>query len=167
MVNLRDMVLLFFLLLFNFDFTLEQVVVESPSSPVKRAALLQLRSSLGLRSKEWPIKGDPCFNWSGVRCQNGSVVGINISGFRRSRLGKQNPKFDVEALANLTLLVVGSVAWKIVGLGSVTCGWGWVRWWVWVWLLGFDGWVRWGLDLVFGLGLRTTSLFQAMEVVGV
>ncbi|XP_057456400.1 probable LRR receptor-like serine/threonine-protein kinase At2g16250 [Lotus japonicus] len=106
MVNLLGMVWfgLLFLLLFNFEFTLEQVVVEPLSSTAERAALLQLRSSLGLRSKEWPIKGDPCFIWSGVSCQNGSVVGINISGFRRTRLGKQNPKFSVEALANLTLL---------------------------------------------------------------
>lgn len=74
------------------------------SSQAERVALLQLRSSLGLRSRDWPIKADPCFIWRGVECSNGRVVGINISGFRRTRLGSQNPQFSVDALANLTLL---------------------------------------------------------------
>lgn len=81
---------------------------QQPSQPLssyaERVALLQLRSSLGLRSREWPIKSDPCFIWRGVECSNGRVVGINISGFRRTRLGSQNPQFSVDALANLTLL---------------------------------------------------------------
>lgn len=104
MVDQRNMVSLglLFLLLFNFQLTLEQI--EPLTSPAERASLLELRSSLGLRSKEWPIKADPCSLWNGVRCQNGRVVGINISGFRRTRLGKQNPQFAVEALANFTLL---------------------------------------------------------------
>lgn len=74
------------------------------SSPADRAALLELRSSLGLRSKEWPIKGDPCSGWKGIKCQNGRVTEINIAGFRRTRIGKQNPQFAVEALTNLTFL---------------------------------------------------------------
>lgn len=74
------------------------------SSPAEFTALLQLRSSLGLRSKEWPIKSDPCWFWRGVQCRNGRVVGIDISGFRRTRLGSRNPQFAVDALANLTLL---------------------------------------------------------------
>ncbi|KAL8116162.1 hypothetical protein AgCh_022600 [Apium graveolens] len=67
-------------------------------SRIERVALLQLRSSLGLRTKEWPIKADPCSLWVGIQCRNGSVVGINISGFRRTRLGSRNPQFSVGAL---------------------------------------------------------------------
>uniref|UniRef100_A0A7N0T234 Protein kinase domain-containing protein n=1 Tax=Kalanchoe fedtschenkoi TaxID=63787 RepID=A0A7N0T234_KALFE len=70
----------------------------------ERVALLELRSSLGLRGKEWPIKADPCLVWNGIECENGRVVGINISGFRRTRIGKRNPQFAVDSLANLTLL---------------------------------------------------------------
>ncbi|XAR72809.1 Non-specific serine/threonine protein kinase [Bertholletia excelsa] len=73
-------------------------------SRTERIALIRLRSSLGLRSKEWPIKADPCSNWTGVECENGRVVGINISGFTRTRKGSQNPQFAVDALANFTLL---------------------------------------------------------------
>ncbi|XP_027355737.1 probable LRR receptor-like serine/threonine-protein kinase At2g16250 [Abrus precatorius] len=82
--------------------TLEQI--EPLSSASEREALLQLRASLGLRSKEWPRKPDPCLIWEGIACQNGRVVKINISGFRRTRLGRRNPQFAVDALANLTLL---------------------------------------------------------------
>ncbi|GAB2267309.1 hypothetical protein Dimus_002295 [Dionaea muscipula] len=70
----------------------------------ERLALIRLRSSLGLRAKEWPIKADPCLNWTGIECRNGTVVGINISGFRRTRIGSKNPQFAVDALANLTRL---------------------------------------------------------------
>lgn len=74
--------------------------------PSERVALIQLRSSLGLRAREWPIKPDPCVAWRGIQCSsNGSVVGINISGFRRTRIGGENPQFVVDALANLTNLV--------------------------------------------------------------
>lgn len=69
-----------------------------------RLALLQLRSSLGLRAREWPIKATPCSNWRGITCKNGRVTGINISGFKRTRNGSQNPQFLVDALQNLTLL---------------------------------------------------------------
>ncbi|KAF8405353.1 hypothetical protein HHK36_010257 [Tetracentron sinense] len=74
------------------------------SSATERAALLTLRSSLGLRGKDWPKKADPCSSWTGVQCRHGRVVGINISGLRRSRFGRLNPQFSVDALANLTLL---------------------------------------------------------------
>ncbi|KAF8405231.1 hypothetical protein HHK36_010132 [Tetracentron sinense] len=75
------------------------------SSATERAALLTLRSSLGLRGKDWPKKLDPCSSWTGVRCRgDGRVVEINISGLRRSRFGLLNPQFSVDALANLTLL---------------------------------------------------------------
>ncbi|CAF1706283.1 hypothetical protein Bca4012_005065 [Brassica carinata] len=71
----------------------------------ERLTLLRLRSTLGLRGTDWPIKGDPCRLWRGIQCNsNGSIVGINISGLRRTRLGKQNPRFSVDPLVNLTSL---------------------------------------------------------------
>lgn len=73
-------------------------------SAVERSALLHLRSSLGLRSRDWPIKPDPCRSWRGVQCENGYVVGINISGLKRTRNGRLNPRFNVDSLVNLTLL---------------------------------------------------------------
>ncbi|RDY08822.1 putative LRR receptor-like serine/threonine-protein kinase, partial [Mucuna pruriens] len=90
------------LLLVVSQVTLEQI--EPLSSAVERESLLELRASLGLRSKEWPRKPDPCLIWVGITCQNGRVVGINISGFRRTRIGRRNPQFAVDALANFTLL---------------------------------------------------------------
>ncbi|KAG5018114.1 hypothetical protein AAZX31_06G012100 [Glycine max] len=90
------------LLLVLSQVTLEQN--EPLSSVEERESLLELRGSLGLRSKEWPRKPDPCLIWVGITCQNGRVVGINISGFRRTRLGRRNPQFAVDALANFTLL---------------------------------------------------------------
>lgn len=94
--------------LFFFFFLLLSLLVptfqQQPSSPAERAALLELRSSLGLRSRDWPRKVDPCESWKGVKCENGRVVEINISGFRRTRLGRLNPQFSVQGLANLTLL---------------------------------------------------------------
>ncbi|XP_019438160.1 PREDICTED: probable LRR receptor-like serine/threonine-protein kinase At2g16250 isoform X2 [Lupinus angustifolius] len=108
MLDRRSIVLLsfwslLFLFLSLFQLTLEQNI-EKLSSPTERVALLQLRGSLGLRSREWPIKPDPCLFWVGITCHNGSVVGINISGFRRTRLGRRNPQFAVDALANFTFL---------------------------------------------------------------
>ncbi|XP_057788249.1 probable LRR receptor-like serine/threonine-protein kinase At2g16250 [Salvia miltiorrhiza] len=89
------------LLFLLFGCTVEQQFLISRQ---ERLALLQLRSSLGLRTREWPIKSDPCTNWVGIQCSNGSVSGINISGFRRTKRGSQNPRFSVDALRNLTLL---------------------------------------------------------------
>ncbi|KAK4424137.1 putative LRR receptor-like serine/threonine-protein kinase [Sesamum alatum] len=89
------------LFFFLFGHTFEQQFLVSRQ---ERLALLQLRSSLGLRAKEWPIKSDPCSSWAGIQCTNGRVTGINISGFRRTRRGSQNPQFSVDALQNLTLL---------------------------------------------------------------
>uniref|UniRef100_A0A2P2Q2Y5 Lrr receptor protein kinase n=1 Tax=Rhizophora mucronata TaxID=61149 RepID=A0A2P2Q2Y5_RHIMU len=74
------------------------------NSPRERYALLHLRSSLGLRTNDWPIKSDPCTNWRGIHCNNGRVSRINVSGFRRTRIGRLNPGFRVDALANLTFL---------------------------------------------------------------
>ncbi|ESW08163.1 hypothetical protein PHAVU_009G023800 [Phaseolus vulgaris] len=90
------------LLLVVSQVTLEQI--EPLSSSEERESLLELRASLGLRSKEWPRKPDPCLLWVGITCQNGRVVGINISGFKRTRIGRRNPQFSADALANFTLL---------------------------------------------------------------
>ncbi|KAJ6409744.1 hypothetical protein OIU84_009275 [Salix udensis] len=84
--------------------TFEQQQQERLASPIERAALLGLRSSLGLRSRDWPIKVDPCSVWNGIKCENGSVSEINISGFKRTRIGSQNPQFRVDSLVNLTRL---------------------------------------------------------------
>lgn len=92
-----------------FTFVLFQCVVaqqqEHLNSSFERSALLALRSSLGLRAKDWPIKLDPCRNWTGVRCNNSRVTEINVSGLRRSRFGILNQQFAVDSLANLTSLV--------------------------------------------------------------
>ncbi|XP_074313388.1 putative LRR receptor-like serine/threonine-protein kinase At2g16250 isoform X2 [Silene latifolia] len=80
--------------------TQQQVVTVLP----ERFALIQLRSGLGIRARDWPIKSDPCSVWKGIQCVNGSVVGVNVSGFRRTRIGGQNPQFSVDPLANLTQL---------------------------------------------------------------
>lgn len=74
------------------------------SSTTEWHALRELRSSLGIRAKYWPIKAEPCGNWTGVHCRNGRVVGINVSGLRRTRSGSLNPSFEVDSLVNLTLL---------------------------------------------------------------
>ncbi|KAK9691075.1 hypothetical protein RND81_09G174300 [Saponaria officinalis] len=87
------------LLLLRFSCCQQQITVFS-----ERLALIELRSSLGIRGKDWPIKSDPCVIWKGLVCVNGSVVGVNVSGFRRTRVGAQNPQFSVNALANLTQL---------------------------------------------------------------
>ncbi|PRQ23718.1 putative protein kinase RLK-Pelle-LRR-XIV family [Rosa chinensis] len=106
MVDQRSIVWCFLLLwaALVFEPTFQQPSQQPLSSHADRVALVQLRSSLGLRGRDWPIKSDPCFVWKGVECSNGRVVGINVSGFRRTRLGSQNPQFSVDALANLTLL---------------------------------------------------------------
>ncbi|TYH90268.1 hypothetical protein ES332_A13G038200v1 [Gossypium tomentosum] len=97
--------LLYLLLLMLLESTLEQQVQQRLSSRIEFTALFELRSSLGLRSRDWPRKVDPCTSWNGIRCENGSVTSINISGFRRTRVGKRNPQFDVNSLANFTRLV--------------------------------------------------------------
>ncbi|XP_026393524.1 probable LRR receptor-like serine/threonine-protein kinase At2g16250 isoform X2 [Papaver somniferum] len=76
------------------------------SSTIEQAGLFSLRSSLGLRAKEWPRKVDPCTSWKGIMCrtQDGRVIGINLSGLRRTRVGRLNPQFSVDALTNFTFL---------------------------------------------------------------
>ncbi|XP_042508588.1 probable LRR receptor-like serine/threonine-protein kinase At2g16250 [Macadamia integrifolia] len=94
--------LAFVLLILLFQSVLGQL--QPLNNQTERAALLDLRSSLGLRAKDWPRKADPCSVWTGVQCRDGRVVGINISGLRRTRVGRLNPQFSVDGLANLTLL---------------------------------------------------------------
>ncbi|KAL0422760.1 UNVERIFIED_CONTAM: putative LRR receptor-like serine/threonine-protein kinase [Sesamum latifolium] len=91
---------LFFLL---FGCTVEQQFLVSRQ---ERLGLLQLRSSLGLRAIEWPIKSDPCTKWAGIQCTNGRVTGINVSGFRRTRRGSQNPQFSVDGLQKFDPLIL-------------------------------------------------------------
>ncbi|XP_030513128.2 probable LRR receptor-like serine/threonine-protein kinase At2g16250 [Rhodamnia argentea] len=74
------------------------------NSSIEWSALRRLRSSLGLRARDWPIKADPCRNWTGVECRDGQVTAISVSGLERTRLGRMNPRFAVDALADLTLL---------------------------------------------------------------
>lgn len=104
MVDQRSIGALLVLLVLLFEPTFEQQQQERLSSGNERAALLELRASLGLRSKEWPRKQEPCSVWIGIKCENGSVSEIDISGFRRTRVGAQNPQFAVDALVNLTRL---------------------------------------------------------------
>ncbi|KAI3674457.1 hypothetical protein L2E82_52282 [Cichorium intybus] len=99
-----NLLVLFFLLFFRSSFQQQHQSLPL-NSTAERAALLQLRASLGLRATEWPRKSDPCLTWIGLVCQDGRVVGINISGFKRTPLGNQNPKFSVDALANFTKLI--------------------------------------------------------------
>ncbi|GKV04853.1 hypothetical protein SLEP1_g16953 [Rubroshorea leprosula] len=75
------------------------------SSATEHQALLNLRSSLGLRARDWPRKADPCSRWTGVSCTNGRVIGINVSGLERTRIGRRNPSFNANSLVNLTKLV--------------------------------------------------------------
>ncbi|KAJ8621123.1 hypothetical protein MRB53_029652 [Persea americana] len=107
-MDLQKTVLLRFVASF-FLLWLEYAVGQSGESPAlalvaERAGLFALRSSLGLRSRDWPRKAEPCSFWVGVRCSDGRVVGLDISGLRRTRLGRINPQFAVDGLANLTLL---------------------------------------------------------------
>ncbi|KAJ8762276.1 hypothetical protein K2173_007433 [Erythroxylum novogranatense] len=90
------------LLLFSIHCVLSQQLFSN--SRVERLALLDLRSSLGIRSREWPRRSEPCSGWKGIKCKNRRVVEINVSGFRRTRVGRLNPSFSVDALANFSFL---------------------------------------------------------------
>ncbi|ONK74507.1 uncharacterized protein A4U43_C03F7080 [Asparagus officinalis] len=74
------------------------------TSTTELTALYSLRSTLGLRSRDWPRKTDPCSAWRGVTCRSGHVIGLNLSGLRRTRLGRTNPRFDVDGLKKLSRL---------------------------------------------------------------
>lgn len=79
-------------------------VLSQLSSNSDRFALLNLRASLSIRARDWPKRAEPCFNWTGIQCQDGRVTGINLSGLRRTYRGQLNPRFAVDSLRNLTLL---------------------------------------------------------------
>ena len=64
--------------------------------------LYALRGSLGLRARDWPRHADPCAAWAGVGCRGGRVVSLTLVGLRRTRLGRLNPRFQVDGLQNLT-----------------------------------------------------------------
>ncbi|KAF8674351.1 hypothetical protein HU200_048181 [Digitaria exilis] len=66
--------------------------------------LYALRGSLGLRARDWPRHADPCTAWAGVGCRGGRVVSLTLAGLRRTRLGRLNPRFEVDGLRNLTQL---------------------------------------------------------------
>nr|XP_043615327.1 probable LRR receptor-like serine/threonine-protein kinase At2g16250 [Erigeron canadensis] len=81
------------------------VLTQRLSSQTERKALLNLRASLGIRARYWPIKSDPCGNWTGIECRNGTVTGINLFGLKRTRVGGLNPGFDIDSLKNCSSLV--------------------------------------------------------------
>lgn len=74
------------------------------SSETEWRALLDLRSALGIRAKDWHKKANPCLNWTGIECKDGHVTGITLSGLRRTREGKLNPRFAIDSLPNFPLL---------------------------------------------------------------
>ncbi|KAL0314694.1 UNVERIFIED_CONTAM: putative LRR receptor-like serine/threonine-protein kinase [Sesamum angustifolium] len=74
------------------------------SSEAEWRALLDLRSSLGIRAKDWHKKANPCLNWTGIECKDGHVTGITLSGLRRTREGRLNPRFAIDSLPNFPLL---------------------------------------------------------------
>lgn len=88
---------LFFFFFFFYSVLSKQIQLE-------HKALLDLRSSLGIRARNWPRKSDPCTNWTGIHCKNGKVVAIKLTGLRRSHKGNFSPQFAVDSLANFTHL---------------------------------------------------------------
>ncbi|KAL8523727.1 hypothetical protein ACS0TY_013629 [Phlomoides rotata] len=79
-------------------------VATQPLPQAEWRALLALRSSLGISAKLWHKKANPCSNWTGIACGNGRVIGIKLSGLRRSVQGKLIPGFDVDSLPKFDLL---------------------------------------------------------------
>lgn len=88
---------------FAFAF-LNSVVAQRLSSQTEWRALLKLRSSLGIAAKDWRKKANPCLNWTGIECGSGRVIGINLSGLRRTRQGNLNPRFALDSLPSFPLL---------------------------------------------------------------
>ncbi|XAR59545.1 Non-specific serine/threonine protein kinase [Bertholletia excelsa] len=102
MVDRRNLVFALGILFSLFHYTFQQA--EPLSLHTEWVALIKLRSSLGLRSEEWPLKADPCSLWIGIQCRNGRITGINISGFKRTRMGSKNPQFAVDSLVDFRVL---------------------------------------------------------------
>ncbi|CAL5067184.1 unnamed protein product [Urochloa decumbens] len=101
MLFLRRRLLLLLLLLVA---ALAAARAQPLASRADLVGLYSLRGSLGLRARDWPLKSDPCFAWSGVSCRGGRVVNLTISGLRRTRLGSRAPRLALEGLRNLTAL---------------------------------------------------------------
>ncbi|KAH0736409.1 hypothetical protein KY285_012116 [Solanum tuberosum] len=89
---------LFFFFLFFYS------VLSNQISNLEHKALLDLRSSLHIRAKNWPRKSNPCTNWTGIHCNNDKVVGIELTGLRRIHKGNMSPQFAVDSLVNFTHL---------------------------------------------------------------
>lgn len=89
---------LFFFFLFFYS------VLSNQISNLEHKALLDLRSSLGIRAKNWPRKSNPCTNWTGIHCNNDKVVAIQLTGLRRIHKGNMSPQFAVDSLVNFTHL---------------------------------------------------------------
>ncbi|MED6184638.1 hypothetical protein PIB30_049455 [Stylosanthes scabra] len=88
------LITLFFFVQFGFSSTTTTI------TETERHALLQLRNSLGISHKDWPRKAEPCRNWTGVKCQIGRVVALNITGLRRTTVNNLHS----HSLINLTFL---------------------------------------------------------------
>lgn len=94
----------FSLLLLCLFFLLSPIQTQPLSNSTDFFALYSLRSSLSIRSTYWPLKSDPCTTWTGVQCLSGRVISISLTGLRRTRIGRLNPQFSVDALQNLSHL---------------------------------------------------------------
>ncbi|MED6118414.1 hypothetical protein PIB30_002120 [Stylosanthes scabra] len=92
------LITLFFFLHFGFSSTTTTI------TETERYALLQLRKSLGISHKDWPRKAEPCRNWTGVKCQSGRVVALNITGLRRTRVNNLLLQSHSHSLTNLIFL---------------------------------------------------------------
>ncbi|KAI5084292.1 hypothetical protein GOP47_0000461 [Adiantum capillus-veneris] len=78
----------------------------TPIVSSEAAALLALRGMLGIRSRYWPRKADPCQVWSGITCRNGHVYAITLSRLRRTSSGALHPSFALDPLRNLSSLSI-------------------------------------------------------------
>lgn len=132
-VQLKLAILLFFL---NTAATQQRPPLSSHS---ELSALLDLRSSLGIRAKYWPKKPDPCSVWTGIECQNGRVTGISLSGLRRTQVSKLNPQFAVDSLSSFSLLeTFNSTGFALPG--------------------SIPDWLGWNLSALQVLDLRFSSI---------
>ncbi|KAJ3670069.1 hypothetical protein LUZ60_010393 [Juncus effusus] len=94
-----------FLFSFSFFFLLSPTHAQQTlANSTELFALYTLRSSLAIRARYWPLKSDPCTAWAGISCLSGRVTSVSLTGLRRTRLGRLNPHFSVEALQNLSSL---------------------------------------------------------------
>eukprot|EP00249_Psilotum_nudum_P028096 c3664_g1_i1 orf=191-3040(-) len=67
-------------------------------------ALIRLKRSLKVEDGRWPIHTDPCSTWAEVKCENGHVVSLLISGLLPGVLGRRQPVFLMDALHGLPFL---------------------------------------------------------------